>query len=286
MRHSVAMLLCAALLTACGTETPVVSHAAPSASASRPLTDAGAVGALIADRLRSHKGVRVVRVMPAPATMSFTLYQATPDSPFAIEEQDASAPGGPGGHLIDLDGFVYTSQAGGGDLPPVARPWTKWPSSMFDRGLGVRMLEIVLNHVELSQLGPLAAAGRLTSTTEEPLGTHYTVRIDLADPVTRLDHDRVFRAVYAQAALKDATSRRALPEAKDLLTVKPETSRLLKRSTVTMDLWVDRRGLPVKYVNTFAMPGDTTRTELAFSDWGRVPPIQPPPADKVKTYPG
>lgn len=289
MRYVVALLLfCVA---GCGTETAVASRPAPAVSRAPLLTDAASVGGLISERLRSHKGVRVVRAMPAPRTVGFTLYQATPGSPIDADELDRSAPDGPGSRMIHMGGSVYTSVSvvPVKGVPPVAKPWTKWPASKVDGGVGVRLVDRMLNQVELSQLGPLAAAGVLTATTEETLAsgpaTHYTVAIDLARPKARLDYDRVFLNTYAEAAASEARAKKpgSAPGPEDVAAVKPGLNRLLRRSTVSMDLWVDHQGLPVKYVNTFHLPAGTVSTELAFSDWGRVPPIQPPPADEVNT---
>ncbi|MFI6323264.1 hypothetical protein ACIBG8_37440 [Nonomuraea sp. NPDC050556] len=245
MRRSFAAsaLLLAALTTACGTQ----QHTATTAK----LTDPNVIGTAVQKKLQESGSVHMNLTMttqgaePVKATMAM-------EYPDRIDLRIVGK-----SHALLAGESAYLEVAPGTKGVEPGKMWVKLPA------------ETAAAFAQLSQASAqtadLAKSAKITSTSEDALGTHYAMSVDMekvlgGDFLQKLVQQQTAGNEQAAAALKTALEQQ------------------LKGKTATLDMWLDKTGAPVKSVMDVA---GVTKTEMTFAGWGEVRTIKAPSADEV-----
>lgn len=256
MRRSFAAsaLLLAALTTACGTQ----QHTA-TASQSAKLTDPNAIGTAVQKKLEESGSVRMNLTMtmqgaePVKATMAVE-HPASPRIDLRIVGKT---------HVLLLGESAFMEIAPGTKGVEPGKMWVKLPAATAATFAQISQAS--------NQTADFAKAATLTSTSEDALGTHYTMSVSM-DKL--LSGDYLQKSVQQQADLAE----QATGEKQDVAALKSAAEQQLKGKAATVEMWLDKSGVPVKSVTDIA---GLVKTEMTFAGWGKVPAIKAPSADQV-----
>ncbi|MBA9004095.1 hypothetical protein [Thermomonospora cellulosilytica] len=234
-------------------------------------------------QLAAKKSVKVtVSQDGAPATVTVSTRNGAPELALQIPPDE----NGGAVHVLRLRDGLYVMEETGG------KPWVKFPTgSRNPQGqISAAMLGLAEAMIRTSQQKELLTAGGvIAGQVPEKVGsvdtTHYTVRVDVAKAVEKIDRKAFVTRHWA--LVQDIATGNRLAGAQQPATVTDaQADDLARRFARAMggkparyEFWVDAQGVPHKYTVTFPARKDTKAT-LTFAEWGTAQ-ITPPPAGQV-----
>ncbi|MFI6478933.1 hypothetical protein ACIBH1_13445 [Nonomuraea sp. NPDC050663] len=280
MRRSLAVAaLGLAVLTGCGSQTgggPQISAtSAPTSqapAAAAELKSAAEVSGVMAKKLEELKSFRATMSgtnagQPTSATMALEL--VSPGT-FNIETTTEVQPGKKMRILI-LQEAIFIETPAGEPEPEPGKPWVKLPG---DNPMS-KLFAQIGKMADPSQSARMAGMGELTAAAPDGDNTRYTIKIDMSKAMATPEMEKILEEMVSGIAggTSGADPKAALEAMK----------KSLAGVVMTYDVWIDGQGLPTKVATKMPAAGAEQNIEMTFSDWGKVPPITAPPADKVSS---
>ncbi|GAA4103932.1 hypothetical protein GCM10022248_91950 [Nonomuraea soli] len=240
--------------------------------AAAELKSAAEVSGVMARKLEELKSFRATMSgtnAGQPTSASMALELVSPGT-FNIETTTEVQPGKKMRILI-LQEAIYIETPAGEPEPEPGKPWVKLPA---DNPMS-KLFSQIGKMADPSQSARMAGVGELTAAAPDGDDTRYTIKIDMSKAMATPEMEKILEEMVGGVAggTSGADPKAALEAMK----------KSLAGVVMTYDVWIDGQGLPTKVATRMPMAGAEQNIEMTFSDWGKVPPITAPPADRISS---